>query len=429
MRSRKVFKIYERKRQSGNVGYLVDLGEVNGKRTFKSFALRTDAEAFQKQCIDQQGAEKPVVLEELTAATRHTVLAALERLRPYSVDITDAVDFYIKHCKPPRGTIKISGLMTEFNKVKSAAGLSKKYLDTAWHSFFAPFREHFKDCPITQVTKDQCQKYIYKHDSWNATTIATHIRHLSVLYNFAIETGYATLNPLAKVQRPKKPQGKSREKVMDVEAVRSYLQFALDNNENAEVASLALVFFCGVRVDEVERVNWSDIRLTEDTPVVLIEEPKITHQRRVNALSSNAIAWLDIVKGQGRVAPKKYAERMRNLRQRFRTYLGKQADALDMNAKQKADYLRTMDYKQNSARISFASYHVAMFEDPSQTSLLLGHQNPALLWNTYRALVTKTEAQKYWNINPNRVSAEMVEISGEEATKMRMQRVAKAVAS
>ena len=91
-RSRKIFKIYERKRQSGNVGYLFNLGEVSGKRTFKNCALRTDAEAFRKQCVDQRAAEKPVVLEELNAATRHTVLAALEKLRPYGADITDAVD-------------------------------------------------------------------------------------------------------------------------------------------------------------------------------------------------------------------------------------------------------------------------------------------------------------------------------------------------
>ena len=386
MRARKLFKIYERKRSSGNTGYLVDLGEVSGKRTFKSFALRTDAEAFQKQCVDQQAAEKPVVLEELNAATRHTVLAALERLRPYGADLGDAIDFYIKHSKPPKGDIRIGELISEFKKVKTKAGLSTKYLETAWKSFFVPFRDHFKDCPVTQVTKDQCQKYVYKHDGWNSTTIATHIRHLSVLYNFAIETGYATLNPFTKVQRPKKAQGKSREKVMNIEAVRLYLQFGLDKGYKTEVASLVLVFFCGVRVDEVDRVKWSDIRLADDPPIILIEEPKIAHQRRVNALSSNAIAWLELVKAEGQVAPKNYADRMKGLRKRFRTHLGKEADKAKMPAKTKIEYLKSMDYKQNSARISFASYHVAMYEDPSQTSMLLGHQNPALLWNTYRAL-------------------------------------------
>ena len=165
---------------------------------------------------------------------------------------------------------------------------------------------------------------------------------------------------------------------MNVEAVRLYLQFALDQGYKAEVASLVLVFFCGVRVDEVERVKWSYIRLTEEPPIILIEEPKIAHQRRVNALSSNAIAWLELVKSQGQVAPKNYADRLKGLRKRFRTHLGKGADETKMPAKVKSEYLKSMDYKQNSARINFASYHVAMHEDPSQTSMLLGHQNPAL---------------------------------------------------
>ena len=429
MRARKLFKIYERKRQSGNVGYLVDLGEINGKRCFKSFALRSDAEAFQKQCTDQQAAEKPVVLEELHAATRHTILAALERLRPYGADLNDAVDFYIKHCKPPKGNVSIGEMMTDFKKVKSAAGLSTKYLETAWKSFFVPFRDYFKNCPATQVTKDQCQKYVYKHQVWNSTTIATHIRHLSVLYNFAIEAGYATLNPFEKVQRPKRGQGRSREKVMNVEAVRMYLQFALDQNYKPEVASLVLVYFCGVRVDEVDRVKWSDIRLADDPPLILIEEPKIAHQRRVNALSSNAIAWLELVQEQGSVAPKNYTDRMKGLRKRFRTYLGRKADEAKMTAKQKSEYVSRMDYKQNSARISFASYHVAMYENPSQTSLLLGHQNPALLWNTYRALVTKTDAEKYWNIYPNTTVANGGQITSASASTARMTRIAKVLAS
>jgi hypothetical protein len=56
--------------------------------------------------------------------------------------------------------------------------------------------------------------------------------------------------------------------------------------------------------------------------------------------------------------------------------------------------------KQNSARISFASHRVAMYEHAAKTSLLLGHKNPSLLWDTYRALVTKEDAKRYWQITP-----------------------------
>lgn len=31
---------------------------------------------------------------------------------------------------------------------------------------------------------------------------------------------------------------------------------------------------------------------------------------------------------------------------------------------------------------------------------MLGHDNPTLLYNTYKALVTKSEAERYWKITP-----------------------------
>jgi hypothetical protein len=80
-----------------------------------------------------------------------------------------------------------------------------------------------------------------------------------------------------------------------------------------------------------------------------------------------------------------------------------------------------LTYRQNSARICFASYHIAAFEDPAKTSLMLGHQNSALLWNTYRALVTKAEAEKYWRIKPGHDATVDIPID----PKDRIKRVAK----
>jgi hypothetical protein len=97
----------------------------------------------------------------------------------------------------------------------------------------------------------------------------------------------------------------------------------------------------------------------------------------VNPIPENAVAWLKELRSRGKITPKNFEGRMRYLRKKSNS-----------------------GYKQNSARISFASYHVAMFEDPAKTSLLLGHQSPSLLWNTYRALVTKAEAERYWLITP-----------------------------
>ena len=407
MSAPKTFAVYEKKHASGNVGYRVDLGLVNGKRTFKNFPSRVKAEEFSRKCLRAEAQKHPSLLAEIDAVTRHEVLAAMARLKEHRASITDAVDFFLKHSRPVKADATIGQVMTEFKAVKEKAGLSKKYLETSASCFFRPFRDHFKDGLITEIAGDACEKYIYQHKGWNHTSRATHIRHLNVLFNFAIDKGYASLNPFEKVQRPKRQANNSADKVLPVEGVIKLLQYALKHDYKPECAALVLVLFCGVRVDEVDRLTWDKIKLDEENPVVVLDQTKANH-RRVNPVPKNALEWLKLVRGTGKLTPANYQGRMR--------YVRKASKA---------------GCKQNSARISFASYHVAMHEDAAKTSLLLGHKNPSLLWETYRALVTKEEAKRFWRITPTYDGqAESLKVpSEEEGQRMRAARLAAALAA
>ena len=73
----KAFAVYEKKHASGNVGCRVDLGLVGGKRTFKSFATKSDAEAFRRKCLKAESHKNPLVLSDIDAITRYEVLEAL----------------------------------------------------------------------------------------------------------------------------------------------------------------------------------------------------------------------------------------------------------------------------------------------------------------------------------------------------------------
>ena len=148
MSAPKTFKIYDKRHASGRVGYRVDLGLVNGRRTFKHFSTREKAEAAQKRLQKEQAAKNPLLLSDINASTRHEILLALERLKDYRASITEAVDFFLKHARPAKADATIGEVMTEFNEVKTKAGLTPKYLNTAWASFFVPFRNAFKDCRI-----------------------------------------------------------------------------------------------------------------------------------------------------------------------------------------------------------------------------------------------------------------------------------------
>lgn len=52
----------------------------------------------------------------------------------------------------------------------------------------------------------------------------------------------------------------------------------------------------------------------------------------------------------------------------------------------------------NSLRHSFASYHLAHFRDAAKTSFEMGHESPKLLYKTYANLVSRRDAEKWWNL-------------------------------
>lgn len=375
----KTFPIYKKNHASGNVGYRVDMGVMGGKRVFKSFPTEAAAEKFQRRCIEAEAKKKPVDLRDLSDVMRHEVLSALAKLREYNATITQAVEFFLKHARPAKANATIGEVMEQFKSAKQKSGRSAKYLDTSWKTFFVPFRDHFKNCEISEVTSTACELYFYKSKSWSATTRRSHLRHVSVLFNFAVEKGFAGINPVADVERPKKPAGTSRGRVVTVENVVKLLQYALAHDYKSECAALVLVLFCGVRVEEVTRLKWEDVSLDEDEVVVTLgEEVTKTGKSRINPVPPNALEWLLSLRGKGPITLPNYEGRMRYLRQRAQA-----------------------GFKQNSARICFASYHLAHYGDAPKTAFLLGHDNPTLLYSTYKALVTKEAASRYWRITPD----------------------------
>jgi len=55
-------------------------------------------------------------------------------------------------------------------------------------------------------------------------------------------------------------------------------------------------------------------------------------------------------------------------------------------------------------RHSYASYHLARHEDAAKTSLQLGHRDTDVLFNHYRDLVMRKDAEAFWGIEPKKGS-------------------------
>lgn len=366
---------------------MVSLGKVKGVRKLKSFSTLEEAQIFQARCEEKNALKNPAALSDLDELGKAAIRHAQAKLGPFDSSINEAVDFFIKFAKPPKGKITIQEAMELFKKDKTVEGASKTYLKKSERCFFTPFRDAFKNCLMSDVSPTQAHKYIYRQKTWCGTTKNTHNRHLRALYSFAAKKGYVTINPFASVPIIKEKGKAVKGKILTVEDTQKLLQYALDKNRKAECASMVLIFFCGVRVEEVDRLNWDDVKLDAETPHVEIDDDNAkAGRRRVNDLPGNAVHWLKECRLKGKISPDNYLKRMQRLRKRA-----------------------GITYPQNAARHSFASYHVAMHEAAERTAYMLGHPNANLLYNTYRSLVGKKDAQKYWDIVPKAVEAKRVQ--------------------
>jgi hypothetical protein len=65
----------------------------------------------------------------------------------------------------------------------------------------------------------------------------------------------------------------------------------------------------------------------------------------------------------------------------------------------------------NGLRHSFASYRLAAIHDAPRVASELGLRTPQLLYNTYRELVLPQEAERYWKIEPDTETANVVAFS------------------
>ena len=160
--------------------------------------------------------------------------------------------------------------------------------------------------------------------------------------------------------------------------------------------ALAIAAFAGLRLAEVSRLDWRDIRLTEKLIVVGAENAK-TAARRLVPISDNLFAWLSpAVKRFGSVNP--CVEQNHNVG----NALGDRFERAAAKAKVK--------WKRNGFRHSYISYRVATLKDVPAVALECGN-SPQVIFSNYRALATDAEARSWFSIMPPKQADNVVQMT------------------
>jgi hypothetical protein len=139
---------------------------------------------------------------------------------------------------------------------------------------------------------------------------------------------------------------------------------------------LAIGAFSGIRVAELNRLDWSAVDLDRRIIEIRAGQAK-TASRRVVPITDNLAAWLQPLIRKGKVVSAK------NLH-------------VDMSALSR---VLKIEWPRNVLRHSFISYRIAVVKSADQVALEAGN-SPSIIFKHYRELTTEDQADKWFAILP-----------------------------
>jgi integrase len=366
-------KISALRRNGKVVGYSVYLGlDGNGKLQRRFFRDQDDAERF---LIEQNKTSLP--LGELMDR-KAEILFNLERLNGVGGSLTDVVSYYLNH-GVPKETTRLVEVVERFSSEKKQVGRSQHY-DRSMKYYLGRFVKHVgPDKKIGDITRREITDYVYgTNKDVGPVTKKNILTNLSVLFNFAVREDYLEINPVEKITRPTIPFTKPH--VLSPSDFEKLLRRCQKKKWFDRLTVFVLVGFCGIRVEEVSRLKWSNINLKRN----IVEVPASVAKKasfRNNLIPANAREWLKLVEDRRRTGPIIGPNWRNLLRSTVR--------------------FSHIDYRQNCIRHSFCSYALASGFSLADVIACMGHGgSSSMVFTHYRNVVSKEEGERWFALRP-----------------------------
>ena len=411
---------------STSVSYRVSLPtKLTGKRAIevKQFKVKREAEDwasgelkryrdFGKRAQDLTPSQRMDAIEALKLldgediSLREVVSKYLELKGvsdSHELALDHVVEFGISRLKPAGGVHTFGQVADELARTKKGFDLAEPSIrDFTNRSDKA--KEVWGDREIHQIGIDEIKSWLISL-KLSPRSRKNYLMNLREIFKYAKQKGYVPENPMdmLSVYDSKSIYGREssdiREpKILSVDEAKRLLEAAKAYPELDLLAAVTLGLFCGIRTEELKKLDWRDIRLDEAHPFVVISS-QIAKKRRIRNVDipKNAVTWLKLCrKESGPVAKNDYVS---DYQKRFRK-LQRLAGFGEWVQQGKRRIWRST-WKENSIRHSFGSYHYALHGDSMLTSRLMGHkEGDAVLFEHYRALVTVNSSREYFNLIP-----------------------------
>ena len=306
----------------------------------------------------------------LSQAQRVEYLDCVKELDPFGISLREAVRIVLPTLAARRQTVVVEKAVTTMIEMQTADKASKRHLEDL-RSRLGQFMGAFAGRLLATISSEEIDDWLRSLPvaglTWNNFR-----RVVGSLFAFGCTRKWCVENPVASV-------GKAKVKPGDVGVLTPQQIATLLAGAPADtIPALAIGAFAGLRRAELERLDWSKVRLRKKLIEVTAATSK-TAARRFIPIRPNLRSLLaPYTRAEGLVCPP-------NFRKQFD--MARQASGLS-GAK----------WPKNGLRNSFASYHAEQFQDAGKLAAEMGHTTPAIVYQHYRELVEPEDAARYWKV-------------------------------
>lgn len=316
----------------------------------------------------------------LTPAQRTDARAALAILAPFGLTLEQAARLAAgKSAAVASATL--AQVATDFLRSRLAAGVRSSTYDF-YEERINRVADAFGARTIDSITRAEFAAWLAESSAGRASRAAT-ARAARALWHYAAQQSPALVSGIITegLEFTATPNGHDGSRnVLPVERVRLLLKNVPVQHRSA----IALALFAGIRPEEIagdgkEPLRWGAVNTTERIIRVPGELAKTGQTRILEGLPETVWRWLQ---------PRGDAEPVLPVAWRSLLYAARYAAKLPR-------------WPQDCLRHSFATYAVALTNEPGRVALWLGHNgNPAMLHRHYRGLATKANAEAFWALKP-----------------------------
>jgi integrase len=242
------------------------------------------------------------------------------------------------------------------------------------------FGRTFPGTAVSELTKEHLDAYIKSHTDVAAKSRNDRRATVKMFLGWSVRKDYLPVN-----HRLFEADGLAREIVETAETDfyrPNELQEFLTNAEADLLPVIALGGLAGLRVEEIMRLEWTDVWCVEGHIQISARNAK-TRQRRLVKVCSPLAQWL---------IP--YREKTGSIwgkgSNQYQIEFGKLREKLKIPA------------RRNGLRHAFCTYHFALYSDENLTAAQAGN-SPAIIHASYKGLATKADAEKWFHVAPNKI--------------------------